>query len=807
MIKKIAIFLISALFFCQTQAQEPEKVLNKWGEQNPIEKIYFHFDRNDYIAGQTIWFKGYLFSDFLPSDKSTSLFVELLNSSSIIISRQVLPIFGGYSRGQIDLPDSLAEGSYCLRAYTATMLNHDHDFLYKKSFFIFGKSKKAVPATDVAKREIRMEFFPEGGNFISGLSNTIAYKATNENGLPVTVSGVIKKESGEQVAEFNSVHDGMGYFDLKAEEKTRYYAVLKDDPSGNKYYLPSPTNKGIVLRVISVGKTKEFEILQRNDDPVFRAAYMIGQMQHHTVFKKMFRENKDEMTGSIQTTNLSSGILQITVFNKDGLPLAERLTFVDNREYVQLGDITTDTLNFSARGRNHFTLSLKDTVGGSFSVSISDPAFDSETARGDNIFSGLLLTSDLKGYIHRPAWYFSSTSDTVQNALDLVMMTNGWRRFKWNDVMNDSLPSKKYFDPGYIKVAGKINLEDTRRPFADKDLMVFVLAADSNRNMLLMHTDKEGQFDLDSMVFFGKARIMFSDVKGKRSTYIDVKLNGDSLNRRYILPQLTPEDHLAIHPDLEKKRRMETEYNAFLNAEGLMLGGVTVKAKKKTQLQEVEEKYVSGAFGGNANSTLDMTTEDPGSYRNILEYVAERVPGIQVSTNLESMEMGYVVTYRQQALASSMGVMPLSIFLNEVPSDAQVLATIPANQVALVKVFGSFAAAAGNAPGGVLAVYTKKDADLRSIPATGEVVNYRGYSVIKEFYSPDYRVDKEETKKDNRITLYWNPSVLVADTNPKIPIVFYNNDRTRQFKIVVEGTTIDGKMLMIEKIVGGQKAF
>ena len=83
------------------------------------------------------------------------------------------------------------------------------------------------------------------------MSNSIAYKATNENGLPVFVSGVIKNENGEKVAEFSSYHDGMGYFDLTAEEKDNYYAVLNDDPSEKKYYLPSQTPKGVVFRVIT----------------------------------------------------------------------------------------------------------------------------------------------------------------------------------------------------------------------------------------------------------------------------------------------------------------------------------------------------------------------------------------------------------------------------------------------------------------------------------------------------------------------------------------------------------------------------
>ncbi|HET6993578.1 MAG TPA: hypothetical protein VFI06_01290 [Chitinophagaceae bacterium] len=800
--KRTLIFLVFIQTACLAAwAQQPEEGLKKLSTQNPIEKIYFHFDRNDYMVGQTIWFKAYLYSDFLPAGRSTDLFIELSGPSSVI-NRLALPVFAGFAHGQIELPDTLPAGAYVMRAYTATMLNHDPAFVYKKTFFFTGKKKKALsPAISPATR---MEFFPEGGNFVTGLSNSIAFKATNENGLPVKVTGIIKDDKGETVTEFSSYHDGMGYFDLTAAEKNNYYAVLNNDPSAKKYQLPSQTTKGVVFRVITSGPTKTFEILQRDDDPSFRASYMIGQMQHHMVYKKVFKEN-DELTGIIPVDKLSSGILHLTVFNKDGLPLAERLTFVDNKEYVQEGDINVDTLNFSDRSKNHFTLSLKDTVQGSFSVSVYDPAFDLLPGRPENIFSSLLLTSDLKGYVHNPAYYFSATNDTVQNALDLVMMTNGWTRFKWADLPNDIVRAKKYSDPEYISLSGTINLESTKKPFADKDLLLFVVSANSGKNMQLLHTDGEGRFKLDSAVFFGNTWILFTDIKGRKSRFIDVKLNGDSLFRQYILPPVSLTDYsYKSNASPEREQRLMDEYNAFVKAEGLLLEGVTVKARKKTALEETEEKYVSGLFSGTANSTLDVTKENLTGYPNIFDYLKMRVPGLQILNDPEGP--GYIVEFRQSATASSMGEIPMTIFLNEIPSDADALSTIPAYEIALVKVYSTFVGAWGNAPGGVLAVYTKKDADLSSLPKAGKTITYRGYSIVQEFYSPDYSVEKKTDKPDHRLTLYWNPSVIGNGINPKIPISFFNNDRTKQFRVVVEGVTIDGKLLMIEKTIGA-KAF
>jgi hypothetical protein len=787
-------------------AQQPDEALNRYGAQIPIEKTYLHFDRSDYVAGQYMWFKAYQYADLLPSNQSTTLYVELLNNSSSLIARKILPVFMGVTTGQIELPDTLSEGQYLVRAYSIPMLNHSQDFLFRRSFFITGRKKQAEAAS--LKAASRLEFFPEGGNLVTGLINTVAYKATNAAGLPVSIKGQLKKETGETVAQVSSFHDGMGYFDLQPKENERYYVLLDDDVTGKKYPLPDQTKKGVVFKVISSGKAKFFEILQHDSDPMFKAAYMVGQMQHHVVFRTGFPEQKNEIQGNIQTDALSSGILHITVFNKQGMPLAERLTFVNNKEYLLPSTITFDTLNFSSRSRNNFTVALKDTIRGNFSVSITDASFESSQFRQDNILSSLLLTSDIKGYVHTPAWYFSADTDSVQNSLDLVMMTNGWRRFRWDALLKQPAVPKKLVDPGYISLSGTINLEGTKKPLAEKELMMMIVGADSSKTMQMIRTDAAGRYTVDSLLFFNKAKIFFSDIKGKKSKFILVKPDGDSLSRSYPLTAELVSDHFpAVAGTAASKTMLDREYDAILKEGGLMLHGVTVKGRSKTKLEEYEQKYVSGLFSGDALRTLDLTGQDLIAYRNIFDYLQSKVPGLDVSVD----GLDYTIYLRQQATLSGMGSQPATLFLDEIETDASFISTIPASQIAMVKVFSNFVGASGNGAGGVLAIYTKKGSDyLNTLPSAGDIIQYQGYSVIREFYSPDYKVNTtNNSQPDNRMTLLWNPAVFVNNINPRIPISFYNSDRTKRYKIVVEGMTIDGKMLMIEKTIPDEpkKAF
>ncbi len=827
MIKKSFFSAFALFLFLQGRAQKPEESLINWAEKHPIEKIYLHLDRENYIAGETAWFKAYLYSDYQPDTISTSLYVELLNENGTLLNRSIVPVLLGTASGFFELSDSIPTGSYQVRTYSPTMLNlppgqtvSGTDFISRKNLFIYGKTNRNT-GSETKEKMIRIEFFPEGGNLISGLANAIAFKASNENGLPADVKGKLYNEKNETLLVFSSYHDGMGMFEFTPLSNEKYYALIDGDLSAKKYYLPGQTDKGITLTVIPHPQGNFFDLNQRKDDPAFRVAYMIGQMQHHLVFKQEFKTFKETIQGVINTQHLHSGILQITFFNKDDQPLAERLCFVNNGEYIQEGKLITDTLNLSGKGRNRFSIQLKDTVQGSFSVSITDPDYDLQPVREENIFSSLLLTADLKGYIHNPAFYFTGNNDSIKTALDLVMMTNGWRRFKWTELSRNTSQQNSYKDPAYITLSGKITLRDTKKPFAERPMLLMLITADSTRRIQMISTDKLGNFRLDSMLFFGKSRILFSDIQGKKSKYIDVSMTGDSLTRSFLLPVPERTSFKLTNPLLAgSQSKMAFDYDAIQKASGLMLGGVTVKAKKKNPIQELEEKYASGLFSGDANKTIDLVNnKDAETYANIFDYLQTRVNGLQILSGMDVPTMvngiqmpsdgsNYQVYYRQGGTASSMGDIPMTLFLDEVQTDASFISTIPANQVAMVKLFSSFVGATSNGAGGVLAIYTKKGADMNDVMQhAADIISYNGYSVTKEFYAPDYAVDKSaKSQTDNRITLDWRPDIFLNNIDPKIPITFYNNDRTKRFKIVVEGMTLQGKMLMIEKIIEG-KAF
>lgn len=795
--KKLLVVILILFKTTSGYAQKPEDLLNKWAAKSPIEKVYLHFDREYYIAGETAWFKAYLYADFLPDTISSVLYVELTDASSGIIASKILPVFLSSTNGQIELPDTLHTGNYTITAYSPTMLNHGPDLVFSKKIFIYGKSKIAISQTK-ADSKIKIEFFPEGGNLVAGLNNVLAFKITDEKGLPRSGSGIITDENNNKVTAFSTYHDGMGMFELNLEPNKKYFARLDNEVDVTNE-LPLPANQGIVLSVIPHPMGSFFELYQKQTDPARQAAYMIGQMQHHVVFRQNLLPAKEEQKGVINTKQIRSGVMQVTVFNKDGMPLAERLCFVNNKEYLQAASLRLDTISFDEKGRNHFKIILKDTIQGSLSVAVTDAEFDVNQSRQETIISSLLLSADLKGYIHNSAWYFNANDDSASTAIDLLMMTHGWRRIRWDELARKVKEPLKFSDPVYITINGRINLQGTKKPVVEKQVMAIISAEGLGKSMQVIHTDMQGNFKLDSLLFFGKGRILFIDTKGKKSQYIDVVMTGDSINKRF---EIVKETVTIAGEEVNVVRgKMQSDYEAIQKEAGLMLEEVKVKAIKKTPTQLLDEKYSSGMFGSNTVRTIDLVnTDEYTTVGNIFDHLIRVVPGLDFAT--EGGE--YIIYYRQGPSASSMGSIPMIVYLNEVETDASVIATIPPQEVALVKVYNYFVGGAGNGAGGALAIYTRKAGDFVN-SSRGDFINYKGFSIIKDFYEPDYNTDPSLLlKTDNRITLLWRPNIFVNNINPVIPVSFYNSDRAKKYKIVVQGMTTSGKLISFEKIISSQ---
>ena len=796
-------FVLASFLIC---GQNPQKVLQQLNDSFPQERIYIHYDKEVYLAGETIWFKAYLLAGFMPSELSANFFIELINGKNQIIIQKRFPILSGTAIGSLELPDLIPAGNYMVRAYTPWMLNFDEDFLYRKSFFIYKPGENNLSPVNT-KPQYNFNFFPEGGDIVNGVVNVVAFKVSDQYGTPAAINGKLLDETGNQLTSFNSVHDGMGTFGFLPLAGVKYEAeILFADGTIKKFPLPMVKESGWALQVREENETRRRIILTKPGTETTTDLVLIGQMQQHLLFEQLVEVQDNSAIVSLDTRSFPSGILQLTVLNKNGIPLAERLLFINNNDMLLPVNLAADSISLKKKAKNILSFSLPDSVLGSYSLSVVDDGKFLGREGREDIISHLLLTSDLKGYIHNPSFYFTNNDKATRKALDLVMMTNGWRRFNWASVLKNHFPNITNHERNHIQLSGTIFSERTRKPVSGGEANFILRTKDSLTDFFQVAIGDNGRFILDDLVYSDSAQFSFQlNSKKNREKELFIQLDKD--NTTFSVPVKSPFSGLGMnnHAYLLAPDSLKSLYNFSKDTSGnyRTLESITVIGKKKRPLEELNQRYTTGIFSStNMVRILDLVNNEPGAgAQNVFQYVQGRIGGLRI---IPSGNPPTYTIYSGRAMSLTGGPIPVPLFLDEAPTTSQQLATIPMNQVAMIKYFQSgFMGNPGIGSTQALVVYTRKASDVKSIgPGYLHAFTYPGYSPTKEFYAPDYEENPEaKDLQDRRITLLWQPDLKPDPVAGKYIIRFFNSDNARRVRINLEGVTADGKLVKIEKLI------
>lgn len=785
------------------QAQRLDSLLNKLDSAYPQEKIYLHFDRPYYNPGETIWFKAYLTSANMPSTISKTLYAELVDAKGKILQRKVMPVVQAGASSNFDIPDSAGNSLLYVRAYTAWMLNFDSSLLYVKAIRIINpnhliKKTAVVPS-------FSLHLFPEGGDLVSGVASRVAFKANDQDGVPVSVNGNVVNDKGEKIIAFSSTHDGMGYFSFTPVAGIQYKAVWKDKKgSAHETLLPIAKEEGIVLSINNTGSNILFTINRSDSIPVdYTTYYVIAQMQQQLIYSATVNMSRRTMiSASIPADSLPDGIVQVTVFNAAQIPVAERIVFVNHGNYYFITDLHAVEKNIIKRGHNTLQVDVGGIMLSNLSIAVTDEslnpaAFDQQ----ENIFSQLLLTSDLKGYVYDPAYYFSSDDDSLKQQLDLVMMTNGWRRFKWEDLVADKWPQINHLPEQSLLLKGKI-YGLSKNSLAGKDLTGILKTKIGKPEIFTISVNADGSFKTDGLYFFDTARIYYQINNDKDKTLTSsASFTFDNTYLKSPFKSLSVSNYPIAEPDsstVKKNKVYSTlQQQAIANEtkKAKLLNEVVVNAKIKTLREKMDEQYTSGFFtGGDAQAFINTDNDFSKSAMDILSYLRGKIAGLQITTDGSGS-----ATWRGSNT---------SIFVNEVSTPINQLQSISLNDVAMIKIFrppffgdfggGTLSGTSGS--GGAIAIYTKNGNDLSSSAKGLDYAIINGYSALKQFYSPDYSTDVPSAENDYRTTLYWNPYLLLDKNTRRIMIPFYNNDNCKKMRVVIEGVNEMGQLTRTEKI-------
>jgi len=789
------------------------------------EKAYLHFDKPYYATGDTIYYKAYV-TDMAKhelSKQSEVLNVELINDGNKISFWEKIQLSNGLGWGDFALPDTLKPGNYRLRAYTSLMRNGGDDNTFEKVIPIGSAAAARVPesggavvsnshsAAPAAKPDV--QFLPEGGSLLNGVKNKIAFKAVSPDGFGVNVKGMVIDNENKPVATFAAAHLGMGEFEFTPVAGKTYKAgITYADGSTGTLDLPKAADDGYHLNIDNSNPAAiSISVTGGKQNPLDKLS-LVGQSGGVIYFSAKNADSK-QFNITVSKAEFPTGIVQFTLFNADGLPLNERLVFVNNDDQLKL-DISSPQTAYATRKKVTINLEAKNKAGlltvGNFSVSVTDESKVPANELNENtILSNLLLTSDLKGYIEKPNYYFTNTSDKTSADLDLLMLTQGYRRFEWKPVLGRDSITRVYAAEKALTISGTV--KKSGKPLVNQKITLF--AKTGGTFFKDTTTNAEGKFAFKNLVFADSIKFVVQARVTKGQDDVELTIDtpdnapltdgkGRGPGGIKLVNNSTAEIDMSAYIQNAKQFTMELQKYG-INQHPLLLREVDVKDKKGPD----EFKHSQNLNGkGSADQTLtakDLETLACGRLTDCLR--------AKLATSNIVFKHGYLYVRRLSAMdiekapnkSEDMEFRnPMKVIIDgnmqeQEPGMLDNINPADVESVELLDNLHNTAIYGSKGAAGVIVITLKPGHKINNYYkyAPG-VVTYapKGFYVARTFYAPQY--DNPHTNEkiaDLRSTIYWNPTI-VTSLDGKASFDFFNADGKGTYKVVIEGIDIEGKL-------------
>ena len=796
----------------------------------PREKAYLHFDNTSYYVGDTIWFKAYvtLAEQQTFSQISRPLYVELVDQTGHIADKQIIKLTQGEGNGQFILPPSMLSGYYEVRAYTRWMLAFNEPQYFSRTFPIYqltnsDKLERSITTYELSssmenrpsetEEKLNVRFFPEGGQLVEGVTSQVAFKAESKNEGNIELSGTIYTKEGAEITSFETLHDGMGRFEYTPSAQP---AIAKVDFQGKKYEftLPQALPNGYVLSTVSNAGALLVRVFCNAATPQDTLAVFISHQERPYVHQLISCRSDAPQEFILPTRKLPAGVLQVSLINRAGNTLCERFVFANPRAPLQ---ISTKKLKevYAPYAPIRCELQIKNAKGepvsGELSVSIRDGVRSDYLEYDNNIFTDLLLTSDLKGYIHQPGYYFASPSPRKQTELDVLLMVHGWRKYDMSQAISTAPFTPLQLPETQLALNGQVKSTILKNKLKDIALSVIVKKDDQFITGGTV-TDENGRFTIPVEDFEGTTEAVIQTRKvGKernKDASILIDRNFSPAPRAYGYKELHPEwKDLAYWQ--QKAESFDSLYmDSIRRVEGLyVLDEVEIKSKRRqgsNMATKISEKSIDAYY--DVRRSVDVLRDNGKIVTTIPELMEKLSPQFYWDRTNDKH------TYRQKPICYIMD--------NHILSETE-------TQMMLTEVDGLASIIISKGTGGIdddiiqntkmsevtdstgvdiskldkysvfyLIPLPRRDVLNKSQSAvlgTRQTV-IQGYTRPLEYYSPAYPTKELYMDKvDKRRTLYWNPSVQ-ADENGKAVIECYNNQYSTPLIIQAETLGKDGQI-------------
>ena len=806
----------------------------------PREKAYLHFDNTSYYVGDTIWFKAYvtLAEQQTFSQISRPLYVELVDQTGHIADKQIIKLTQGEGNGQFILPPSMLSGYYEVRAYTRWMLAFNEPQYFSRTFPIYqlansDKLERSITTYELSssmenrpsetEEKLNVRFFPEGGQLVEGVTSQVAFKAESKNEGNIELSGTIYTKEGAEITSFETLHDGMGRFEYTPSAQP---AIAKVDFQGKKYEftLPQALPNGYVLSTVSNAGALLVRVFCNAATPQDTLAVFISHQGRPYVHQLISCRSDAPQEFILPTRKLPAGVLQVSLINRAGNTLCERFVFANPRAPLQ---ISTKKLKevYAPYAPIRCELQIKNAKGepvsGELSVSIRDGVRSDYLEYDNNIFTDLLLTSDLKGYIHQPGYYFASPSPRKQTELDVLLMVHGWRKYDMSQAISTAPFTPLQLPETQLALNGQVKSTILKNKLKDIALSVIVKKDDQFITGGTV-TDENGRFSIPVEDFEGTTEAVIQTRKvGKernKDASILIDRNFSPAPRAYGYKELHPEwKDLAYWQ--QKAESFDSLYmDSIRKVEGLyVLDEVEIKSKRRqgsNMATKINEKSIDAYY--DVRRSVDLLRDNGKIVTTIPELMEKLSPQFDWDRSNDKL------TYRQKPICYIMD--------NHILSETE-------TQMMLTEVDGLASIIISKGTGGIDDEIIQNTKMSEVTDSTGvdiskldkysvfyliplprrDVLNksqsavlgtrqtvIQGYTRPLEYYSPAYPTKELYMDKvDKRRTLYWNPSVQ-ADENGKAVIECYNNQYSTPLIIQAETLGKDGQIGSMRSSTIGQ---
>ncbi|MES2376198.1 MAG: hypothetical protein V4553_06460 [Bacteroidota bacterium] len=735
------------------------------------EKIYVHTDKEFYLCGELLWFKIYNVDagTIKPVNISKIAYVDVLDDANNTILQAKIELKNGAGNGSFFIPVTVKNGNYKLRAYTNWMKNFGPEVFFEKTITIVNALAEPAPIAKASPKAYDIRFFAEGGNLIGGVPTTVGFKATGTGGNSVDLGGVVIDQHNDTVARFQSLRFGMGSFLLTPKANSTYKAVVRVDNNNTLIKeLPPVAGSGYAIHLVDNNNGPEV-ILSTRSQGNLPLHFFVHSGHKVILAQTLMPDANGNARVAIDKAKLGEGINHLTLFNNSGQPVSERLYF---KRPTPLNLRITALAGYKVRSEVPMGIAATDNSGTAQQANLSVAVYKLDSLNNidsENIAEYLWLRPEINGNIESPDYYFDNVTVEKDKALDNLLLTQGWSRYKWDNVLAAKPLSKFDYLPEYNGhlITGQLT---SKTGASALDIMGYASVI-GKKQFYGAAADSTGRLLFNTKDFYGPGELVLQ-TKEQDSTYNLSLINAFS-------EKFTTEKLPAF--------RLTTQQQSALINNSISMQVQNIYSGTKLR-QYFKPAIDTNLFYGTHYKTymLDAYTRFNTIEEDLREYIAE-VNVVKRDGHFHVKVIGPNGFFQEGDPLMLLDGVP--IFNMDKAFTVDPLKIKKLEMVNQVYFWGPVFA-----DGMISLTSYKGDMGGFEIDPHAVILDYEGMQLQREFYSPVYDTPQQKKSRlpDFRSVLYWAPDVN-TDLKGNAKVLFYTSDKAGKYVAVFQGLTDTGK--------------